>query len=885
VKGNSTIEGDSTVNGNLNVAGDSTLNTLSVNDIVLENKGSIIAEGYVPNNNLTLPMPDGPYAVDHFQIGRDNVQIRTPVKYRVDQVPNLQVSNVSTITVDGVEYFGRLVNGKPVYLSYPLTLTLDMYVPSIRQNKEDTNNFFPNEDESYAGHFPLNNSVLADSANFNEQGTLSQVSSLVPQMAYVPDNNSLGNLLINKPLSDWDGLKTKFLLDNPNVSAYNRLVAVVNSLIANLNGTTNRNAYLFLCKIIGSYGVPVQNENINSVDLNDRLQAYNLILASSNYQRYKKFQTYAPRHGLKQTKDAAGLYQPNYDFNNINVSVGKPNISIFGDPNTVLNLEIMTTKLASWGIACVAFNMTYVDFPMRVPGKNLSAIDIITKGNSFPEIVSVFQDFNMITETSNYSSQSTDAKSIYGGYIYTMGWNYDDKNSTTGTSALEFNQDTIQAILDMLRNARDINGQLLSNKLNTTNRFGCFGRSGGSNVMCGAHMINRNVRANTFSCGVGQDIVLTLPYWGFDGTKADWRGGSGYANDVMYTFPGGLNYPIMFIEPEVDWYQEQNVQLTKMLRWVVGARKSLQNLIRKTSLPVRARSIYMEGPITGHADTGPFLWSQDVGYKSISGSGITQPNKPRFPDIYKDSVYGFSDLSNNRANLSQALLNAMCLYFRVFQSNFESISAAMFNYVPFKFDQSPWDIPGADDYQWNYRFYREDVGGVFNQRLDSVVKQTFIYEGVFDDNTFEQEYTLTIDDPTIDLISINQQFTSLNGEEIGDADFYLYNQKGVRVSGSESFANPEYLFFDLSPIQPEDRLGDWKIYTAQFQGNCKYVITADLCNWKLVFDSQYNYNKVNINPELSLNNKAVNIANIPTSPVGLIKGDIWADNGSLKIVL
>ena len=226
----------------------------------------------------------------------------------------------------------------------------------------------------------------------------------------------------------------------------------------------------------------------------------------------------------------------------------------------------------------------------------------------------------------------------------------------------------------------------------------------------------------------------------------------------------------------------------------------------------------------------------------------------------------------------------MCLYFRIFQSNFESISAAMFNYVPFKFDQCPWDIPGADDYQWNYRFYRKDVGGIFNQRLDFNTQTKLTFEGVLDASTPSIENIVTISDPTIDIIQVNTQFSKLNGNEIGDADVFLYNQKGQLVSGAATAANPEYMYYDLSNIKPQDRLGDWSIYMEILQGEVQYATTVELGYWKLVFDSQYNYNEINVNPQFSLNNQTINVKNIPTSPIGLKTGDIWSDNGVLKIV-
>jgi len=141
----------------------------------LEVNGNIKAgQDMFTDNEFSLPKLDGPYSVDHFQIGKDNVQLRSPEKWRVDQFinKNLDVTGVQTITVDNVEYFGRMENDKPIYLTYPLPLTMEVFVPSKRDEKSKTFDFFPDETETrkYIGQMSLESMVVLQGTHFWESG-------------------------------------------------------------------------------------------------------------------------------------------------------------------------------------------------------------------------------------------------------------------------------------------------------------------------------------------------------------------------------------------------------------------------------------------------------------------------------------------------------------------------------------------------------------------------------------------------------------------------------------------------------------------------------------------------------------------------------------------
>lgn len=871
------ICGDLTVGGNATVDGLLTSNYFKVTD------------------SLTQPFPDGPYAVDHFQVARDNVQLRSPVRWRVADVPDLEVSGVQTVTVGGVEYFGRLdtETNLPVYLTYPLPVTVDVYVPSTRTDRDTTYDFFPNEGlgSHYAGHLSLEAQLLANATSFFTTGEIQQSDDfrtiIENNMNYNPDNNSLSNLILASPLELWTGLQGIFLLDDLETDAYDRLVALKALLETGLTNNRALAAYRFLMLIAGSYGVPVDGPVENSVPAALRQQAIELVISSSNFQRFKHFKAWARRHGLVENKDTStDQYQPDYDFENISLIDGEQaRVVIMGDASSIYTLDSNASKLASWGISAVIYSATYRGDNPRTPGKWRNLQEILNSGQSFPD--STFFTLGPPSYTigpefqySNYEVLDADATNVYAGMIGSIGWNYALQDSHTGTSSYEFNQDTIQTVIDMLRNAVDTDGLSLAEKLYLDAEYGVFGRSGGSNALNGAHMINK-INPGTFIMGVAMDIVLTIPFWGFDGTPEDLQGGSGNLYGVDMVFPGGLNFFVMFLEPKIDWYYEF-FDGSKAGRSVVGSRKSLQNLFRRTILTYRSKSMFMEYAPTGHFNIRETLWSNERGYQQISGKGIFVVDRPTFPDIHTDPVYGFQDTANNRGNIDRAMLNTYTLYYRSVLSRFEDISAAMFDLTPFKYQFAPWDIPGADDYQWPYRFWQMDLGGAFRVRTDIIPTATEVFTGSGDsDNPSTIEFEIT--DRSIELIQVFLEFEGQAGLITGDLDIYLMNQNGEVVTGSTGASNPEHFYFDFKDYQGDLKLGTWSVFIDYYIGANDFTLTVVYGKWKLVFDSQFNSNSTT-NPEFSLNHNTINIANVPTSPVGLISGDIYSQGGFLKIL-
>jgi hypothetical protein len=191
------------IKGNLNVAGDLNLAGQLTAD------GLITSNVYTQTDSLTQPYPEGPYAVDHFQIARDNVQLRSPVKYTVASAPDLDLTGVEIANVLGVDYFG---SPGPVYKTYPLSVVIDLYVPSTRADKNTTYDFFPDElpGSRYSGHMSLEAQLFSNCTSFFSDGSLQQnpnilISQLENQMTYIPDSNSIANLVLDTPLTfmDW----------------------------------------------------------------------------------------------------------------------------------------------------------------------------------------------------------------------------------------------------------------------------------------------------------------------------------------------------------------------------------------------------------------------------------------------------------------------------------------------------------------------------------------------------------------------------------------------------------------------------------------------------------------------------------------------------------
>lgn len=110
--------------------------------------GSSCCDGAIHTNEITcdvmqstpsthLRKPTGPYGVDSFYIGAEYTQVRVPRRFKVSDVSD-QLSAMSfdtppeTVDVNGTMYYGRAVEGVPVYLSPPVPMWAKVTVPSTR---------------------------------------------------------------------------------------------------------------------------------------------------------------------------------------------------------------------------------------------------------------------------------------------------------------------------------------------------------------------------------------------------------------------------------------------------------------------------------------------------------------------------------------------------------------------------------------------------------------------------------------------------------------------------------------------------------------------------------------------------------------------------------
>ena len=869
----------------------------------------IAGQNLLPEVGLSYPIPDGPFSVDHFQIGKDNVQLRSPEKWRVDQFTNknLMVDGVKTMMVDGVEYFGYMDGDYPVYLTYPLPLVLDVFVPSTRKNCHKGFNFFADDSSTYIGDLSLAANVYIQGTHFWQLGGPEGAPGLVEAdyvnqngpsswfsrfLTNVPDENSLANKVLNTPLSEWTGLQGIYLLDDLSVDAYNRLIQVkadlAIDLVANAMG-----AYLLMSKIMGSYGVPTTTGGSNCVLAADRTRAFNLIMSSSNVQLIKQYQCFSKRHSATSVKQN-DIYNPNYNFSNIDTKYGKVPLIILAEPNSIYYGSELAEKWASWGLATCMYNVAYnTGSYNHVPGKLRSVNEILNSGTCFPDVTNL-QGYVFTSNNANYSVQAESSTNLIQGYIQSMGYQYDATSSHTGTTSFEFNRDIIFNVIDSLKNSTDINGNQLSDYMRFT-QMGVFGRSGGSMALNGAYAIQAEM-PGSFTCGIGHDIVLSTVYLetGQQTGIGDFTGG--FSEEL--TFPGGLNYPVMFLEPETDWYTAQS---DKIERNVVGSRKTLQNIIRKTPLTIRSRSIYLELSLQGHINqTQQGYMNDGYGYQLVTLDPYPQPDIPQLPNVQYDPIWGFKDTTHLPGNINASTALAMAIYFRSMLSTWETIRFNAFNYLPFKFDVSPWDIPDADDYQWRKREYSQDLGGKFNIRLD--LDRSDVY--LFSDQTGDQVsnpfsdiinpgdalyFYFDLSDPSTEAIEVNLSWTGLPLVNLTpDLDIELYSPIGNIVQASY-YQHPELIRYDLTTTKPEDRLGRWYIGVFFFDGGAAtYTLGVQTGDYKVIIDREYDNPQppgpVPPHPELAVTKRGISMINLPTSNVGLRSGDLYSDTGVIKIV-
>jgi len=875
-------------------------------DKLCVNKVKVKPTGLIPKTNLSLPIPPGPFTIDHFQVGKDNVQLRSPEKWRVDQFVNfnLDVTGVQTITVDGIEYFGRMEDDYPVYLTYPLPLILDFYVPSKRVDncgKQDFD-FFADDSKNYIGELSLEENIYIQGTTFWQQGGPDGAPGLVEAdypnsdfsgyLSQVPDSNSLANKVLETPIGLWTGLQGIFLLDDLSTDAYDRLVSLKADLAVDLVGNAVP-AYQLMSKIMGSYGVPVSAANSNTVSAADRKRAYDLIYSSSNVQLIKHYKCYSKRHFPKSTKEN-DIYNPNYSFLNIDTKYGPTPFVILAEPNASLQGQDLAENFASWGISTCIYSLSYA-FPYnKVPGKTRTVTDIINSGNAFPD-VTVLSPYTFYANNQNYSIQADSATDLNSGYVFPMGYSYETANSHTGTTSYEFNRDIIFNVLETAKNAVDVNGNVLSDFIRFRN-MGVYGVSGGANALNGAHAIE-NETPGSFYCGIANDIVLSVPYLedGLQNGAGDFFGGFTEA----LTFPGGLNYPVMFMEPETDWYS-LNSDLNAGQRTVVGAAKTLQRIIRKTPVEIRSRTIYLTKSQSGHVNQATRGYMNNGnGSQFVDLTGYPFPDLPQLPNLQYDPVWGFKDITNLAGNVNASTMLAISIYFRSMLTSFETIRFNALNYLPFKFDVSPWDIPDADDYQWRKREYSQDLGGKFNIRLDTDkdLVELFDYDTelpVSNPVTADlpvggvKYYYFDVTDPELEVIETNLSWIGVPNDGLSpDIDMELYSPSGTTVQVSY-FQRPEFIRYDLTNVT--DKIGTWFVGVFYYTGNpAVYTLTVNTGFYKIIVDREYDVpvppGTVPPHPELAVTKRGVSMLNLPTSSTGLKPGDLYIDGGVIKIVM
>jgi hypothetical protein len=693
-----------------------------------------------PSGSQSISIPDGPYAVDAFQLGVDNAQFRSPVKYKVSDVTNpiIPASEAKTVTVDGVEYYGETVDNAPVYLTYPTPVNFTVFVPSTRECKTEPFDFFPDEDEDnqFAGLLSLDTIVAAAATSFNTDGygnltspptiPSTTIQSILSEV--IPNSFALD--IKNQNPALWVGLTGKRLLDQPLVDVYTRFLAVQASL-ASITQTTANAAVLFMLKVMGSLGVSCATGGINSINQVDRERVLNLIRNSNNYKQYKRFKAYSPVSPPQQSK-VNDVFGTQYKLGgNIQTSFGKIPIVFNGDPNTVLTSRAVGEKVASWGVAFAICSHTYDLQNNRVPGRLTSAEDIICRGTCFPDYVRYLTTSGSGYGNYNYlgdSDVSTNQFGSAGTWPFTFGY----LQSTTGTTSFEYCADAFASILDIFASATDGNGEPLKDYLDLKS-VGSYGRSAGVIMTVGANEYarnNLNIVKAIFSDDTGYIFPYNAPEPYYSGS-ADFVGS--IDDNVTFAYPTGFHAPIVTMEVSVDHFAHYWDKFYTFpadfpyyggSRGTVGTRKELQNIYRRTNLVTRTKCIYLEHSATAHSSSNGV---RGISADSISESinlliGIRQPDLPSVPASF-DPVFGFNDMFDDTtrstsASMRYALRNLFTLFFRMHLSKQEWISSGMMKLSPFNMIFGPWDIPGADDYQWRSRKWEMDLGGKYTMELN-----------------------------------------------------------------------------------------------------------------------------------------------------------------------
>ena len=362
------------------------------------------------------------------------------------------------------------------------------------------------------------------------------------------------------------------------------------------------------------------------------------------------------------------------------------------------------------------------------------------------------------------------------------------------------------------------------------------------------------------------------------------------------SFPKGLNYPVMFIEPNTDTFSSTYSNPIRE-RAVVGARASLQTIIRETPLNVRSLTVFVDN-VRSYHQTGNSSVLDSSLQEIITLSGIQHPNKPTFPNTDYDPVFGFGKGYELYGTINMANQLGLSVYFRSLLSTFEDINLNALNFLPFDYKVCPWTIPGADDYQWRRRLYSQDIGGQFQMRLDTDTQLlNFVLEdgvpvtnpvtGIIPDEG-ELFYDFKVNDPLNDDVieifmesveGVVQQFTST-------VFLLLYSESGQLLQRSSDPS--ETIRFNLSEVEDKSQTFYIRLLNRAFVDS-----NFQLGLYSGVYETVLSKSQPLAVPPTQADNaaqmivkrKTLNITNIPSSSVGLSQGDLYLDGDIIKVVL
>ena len=516
-----------------------------------------------PLDKFDFAQGQGPYAVDCFQLGKQGVQVKSPVPYRVDKVPDLEVNTpVQKVTVEGVEYFGRTEeDGSVTYLTYPLPMTLTCYVPSKRTNKDDKFPYFAPKEYNQSGFGNLSlDDVLGSSDHFNNG------NQICYNLQDDVGENSLKYLVANLDLSEYEELKTVYFQGERAIISSKSLY----EQLEELQTSFKRNSFL---RIMSGPDTPPKY----------RLILWDLMKSSENYRLMSQYKTFVKDHANKAVADANKIFGTTYDLTNIiDTDDGIP--MLIGSWHFATNI---IHNLASWGIGTCLIEEMYTTLSYRTPGRNTDVRTLLGSDNLnrglFPEFTGLSGTWTVPYDklAGNYGVRGeTEQNSPDGepfGYIMTLPYDFDEGNSITGITSRDCAADWLEQGLDILHSN-------VGDKINYKN-LASMTQSGSIGAYSSDALVSDKY---TFKCGVCEDALMNSQYLEFDGF--------GKLHDRFVWGNDGFKFPVLLLEPLMDSYNESYDIYADMgwYRYVVGRRYAAQQVLRKTSVKVRNKCIYME---------------------------------------------------------------------------------------------------------------------------------------------------------------------------------------------------------------------------------------------------------------------------------------------------